>query len=281
MTENEAIEGIFDSHAHYFDRRFETETEGGAAAILEAIMPCPVAHIVNVGTNLENSRAAVAQAARYPGMLAAVGIHPEDCHAMTDEDAALSALAELLGDRETRRRNKIVALGEIGLDYHYERYSDVPLDRAREMRFFEAQLELAERLELPVIIHDREAHGDCFEAILRHPNVRGVFHSYSGSAEMARELVRRGWYLSFSGTLTFKNAARVREAAAVVPRDRLLVETDAPYLAPHPLRGSLNHSGLLVHTLAALAEIRGCSASEAAYQTSENAQMLFQTADIV
>lgn len=281
MTENEPIEGIFDSHAHYFDRRFETETDGGAAAILGAIMPCPVAHIVNVGTNLENSRAAVAQAARYSGMLAAVGIHPEDCHALTDEDAALSALAELLGNRETRRRDKIVALGEIGLDYHYENYGEIPLDKRRELAFFEAQLELAEKLELPVIIHDREAHGDCFEAVLRHKNVRGVFHSYSGSAEMARELVRHGWYLSFSGTLTFKNAARVREAAASVPRDRLLIETDAPYLAPHPERGHLNHSGLLVYTLGTLAEIWACTPMEAARKTAENAKKLFGITDFV
>lgn len=130
-----------------------------------------------------------------------------------------------MGDAESRRRDKIVALGEIGLDYHYETYGELPLDRAKEMAFFEAQLELAEALDLPVIIHDREAHGDCFEAVLRHPGVRGVFHSYSGSAEMAHELVRRGWYISFSGTLTFGNAARVREAAGAVPRDRLLVET--------------------------------------------------------
>lgn len=269
-----AVSGIFDSHAHYFDRRFEAEADG-AGAVLSQIMPNPVSHIVNVGTNPENSVAAVRQAARYPGMFAAVGIHPEDCHGLSDEDAAMERLCALLGTAETRLRDKIVALGEIGLDYHYENYGEIPLDKAKEMRFFEAQLELAEKLGLPVIIHDREAHGDCFEAVLRHPDVRGVFHSYSGSAELAHELVRRGWYISFSGTLTFKNAARVRAVAETVPFERILVETDAPYLAPHPYRGHLNHSGLLVHTLGALAEIKGCTPEIAAQKTAENAKKLF------
>lgn len=275
-----AINGIFDSHAHYFDRRFEAEV-GGADAILSTIMPDPVAHIVNVGTNPENSAEAVKQAARYAGMFAAVGIHPEDCHCLSDEQLAMDRLRALLGTRESRLRDKIVAIGEIGLDYHYENYGEIPLDREKEMRFFEAQLDLAEETDLPVIIHDREAHGDCFEAVLRHPNVRGVFHSYSGSAEMAHELVRRGWYLSFSGPLTYKNAARVRAVAETVPFDRILVETDAPYLAPHPLRGQLNHSGLLVYTLAVLAEIKGCSPELAAQKTSENAKRLFRCSEFV
>ena len=149
------------------------------------------------------------------------------------------------------------------------------MDKEKQMIFFRTQMEMAQLIEIPVIIHDREAHGDCFETILRYPGVIGVFHSYSGSAEMAKELVRRGWYVSFSGTLTFKNAARVREAAMAVPRDRLLIETDAPYLAPHPMRGQLNHSGLLVHTLQVLADLWNCSPQQAAFQTAENAKRLF------
>lgn len=266
---------IFDTHAHYFDRRFENEAEGGADAILSRIMPDPVYRVINVGTNCQNAHLAIAQAARYEGMYAAVGIHPEDCHYITDENAALDELRAILGDRESRKRNKLVALGEIGLDYHYENYGEIPMDKAKQARFFEAQMELARELDLPVIIHDREAHGDCFETVLRHPEVRGVFHSYSGSADMARELVRRGWYISFSGTLTFKNANRVREAASAVPRDRLLIETDAPYLAPHPHRGKLNHSGLLIHTLDTLAEIWSCTPEEAAEITAQNAEKLF------
>lgn len=267
--------GIFDTHAHYFDRRFENEVEGGAHAILSEIMPNPVDCIINVGTNCKSSRRAVRQAAEYDGMYAAVGIHPEDCHFITDEDAAMLDLRELLEDVKSRARDKIVAIGEIGLDYHYENYGEIPMDKEKQARFFEAQMELAQELGLPVIIHDREAHGDCFETVLRYPKVHGVFHSYSGSAEMARELVRRGWYLSFSGTLTFKNANRVREAAMAVPRDRLLIETDAPYLAPHPHRGKLNHSGLLVHSLDTLAELWSCTPEEAARQTAENAKKLF------
>ncbi len=268
---------IFDSHAHYFDGRFLKEVEGGARAILSDIMPDAVSHIVNVGTNLNSSRAAVAQAAEYDGMYAAVGIHPEDCHYITDPNAVLSDLRKLLGAPETRARDKIVALGEIGLDYYWQSYADgtIPMDKKKQAYFFDAQMKLARELDLPVIIHDREAHGDCFEAVLRHPDVRGVFHSYSGSAEMARELVRRGWYISFSGSLTFKNAERVREAARAVPRDRLLIETDAPYLAPHPMRGKINHSGLLSYTAQTLASLWDCTPEEAVSVTAQNAKKLF------
>ena len=173
-----SLHGVFDSHAHYFDRRFEAETADGAAGILRSVMPEPVEWIVNVGTNPETSRAAIRQAAEWQGMYAAVGIHPEDCHFC--DESALDDLRALLGDTESRRKNKIVAIGEIGLDYHADFFGDQPLDRAMEMTFFEEQIKLAEELDLPVIIHNRDAMGDCFEAILRHPNLRGVMHSYSG-----------------------------------------------------------------------------------------------------
>lgn len=267
-------EGIFDSHAHYFDARFDRESEGGADAILHTVLSKTVKYIVNVGTNPETSRAAVAQAARYAGMFAAVGIHPEDAHAL-NETAAMEELHGLLGTAETRKRDKIVAIGEIGLDYHAGNFGPHPLDKPLEMRVFEAQLSLAEELDLPVIVHDRDAHGDIFETVLRHPAARGVMHSFSGSPELAREYVRRGWYVSFSGTLTFLNAPRVREAARAVPRDRLLIETDCPYLAPHPMRGRLNHSGLLVYTAETLAELWNCSPQEAIDLTRQNAERLF------
>lgn len=279
MSFDPAFTGIFDSHAHYFDKRFDREYEGGAEALLGTICPKPVANILNVATNLENAKAVLSQAARHNGMYAAIGIHPEDCHAYTDEGTALSELERLL--QENRAGGKLVALGEIGLDYHTDEFIEGKLDKAKEMRFFEAQLELAKAYDLPVIIHDRDAHGDCFETILRHPGVRGVFHSYSGSAEMAKDLVRRGFYISFSGTLTFHNAEGVRRVAASIPRERLLIETDAPYLAPHPFRGSLNHSGMLIYTLQTLAELWGCSAQEAADQTAKNAKRLFSIADSV
>ncbi len=270
-----SLQGIFDSHAHYFDKRFEKEYEGGAERLLAEIMPTPVSHILNVGTDPHNSEIAVRQALDHAGMYAAVGIHPGDCHYLSNREAAMEELCTLLGTDEERRRKKIVAIGEIGLDYYFEKYGEIPMDRALEQWYFDRQMELAEKLDLPVIIHDREAHGDCFETVLRYPKVRGVFHSFSGSAEMARELTRRGWYISFSGTLTFKNAERVRAAARAVPRDRLLVETDAPYLAPHPMRGRLNHSGLLVHLLNMLAELWECTPAEAACVTAQNAKKLF------
>ncbi len=263
--------GIFDSHAHYFDRRFADETEGADAILETEVFGQGVAGVINVGTSNGNNRICIAQAAKYPKMYAAVGIHPEDVQfgggALDDE---MAALCELLDTREKRLKNKIVALGEIGLDYHMENP-----DKARQAEFFEAQLALAEKLDIPVLIHDREAHGDCFEAVLRHPNVRGVFHSFSGSAEMARELVRRGWYISFSGVVTFKNARRVGEVAVGIPRDRILVETDAPYLAPVPFRGRINHSGLICHTAKALADLLGLSYAETVVLTATNARTLF------
>ena len=271
------MECIFDTHAHSFDQKFDS-VEGGADAVLcDLFENQSIAGIVNVGTNLQNAREVIEQAARYPKMYAALGIHPEDCHFITDPEAALAALSALLENEEARKQNKIVALGEIGLDYHWQSYDNgrIPMNKELQAFFFEEQMKLAEKLSLPVIIHDREAHGDCFETVLRYPNVKGVFHSYSGSAEMARELTKRGWYISFSGTVTFTNAARVREAAAAVPRDKLLIETDAPYLAPHPNRGKLNHSGYLSFVLSTLAQIWNCSPEEAALQTYKNANAFF------
>ncbi len=266
---------IFDSHAHYFDRRFEREYEGGAEALLERILPHTVERIINVGTDITTSRRAVEMASRYEGMYAAVGIHPGDCHMIEDVEDALSQLEEMICDPQKRARDKIVAIGEIGLDYHFPMYGEKPMDRALEEKVFRRQMAMAEQYRLPVIIHDREAHNDCLEIAFDYSKVTGVFHSFSGSGEMAKELVKRGWYVSFSGTLTFQNARRVREAALAVPRDRLLIETDCPYLAPHPHRGELNHSGLLVHTLDTLASLWDTTPEEAAEVTFSNAERLF------
>lgn len=257
---------FFDSHAHYWDARFEVETESGTDALLSTLFESTVSGIVNVGTNLETTLLSIRQAQRYACMYAAGGIHPGDI----PEDAVIDTLEMVWTPLFQNPENKLVALGEIGLDYHY-----TPFDKARQMMFFEAQMALAEKLSLPVIIHDREAHGDSFDMIRRFPRVRGVFHSYSGSAEMAKELTRRGWYISFSGVVTFKNARKVREVAAMIPADRILIETDAPYLAPEPFRGRLNHSGLMVYTAKALSEILGKTAQEIADLTSENAMRLF------
>lgn len=264
------MEKLFDSHAHYYDDRFESE-QGGADALLTSLFAGEVGGIVNVGTNLENMQTVVDAAKRYENMYAAVGIHPSDGQAYTDVAAAVSVLRDFLGDAESRRARKIVALGEIGLDYHYE-----DTDRAQQAEMLEAQLALAEALSMPVIIHDREAHGDCFDAVCRHPNVTGVFHSYSGSAEMARDLVRRGFYISFSGVVTFKNAPRVREAVAAVPIDRLLIETDCPYLTPHPYRGKMNHSGYMRYTAEAVAAVKGVDVDSLIRSSADAARTLFR-----
>lgn len=263
--------GMIDSHAHYFDKRFASESDGADTVLSKDVFGKGISAVINVGTRNETNLLAIAQAAKYDNMFAAVGIHPEDVQMPeVDLDPELWALTSLLKDADERKKNKIVALGEIGLDYHWE-----PVNKPLQQKCFDAQMELAEKCGLPVIIHDREAHGDCFETVLRYPSVRGVFHSYSGSPEMALELVKRGWYISFSGVLTFKNARKAVETAALVPLDRILIETDAPYLAPTGFRGKLNHSGLMGIIAQTLAEIKGISLEQAIASTADNARKLF------
>ncbi len=258
---------LFDTHAHYWDPRLENELgDAGLDTLLRTLLAGGVPHIVNVATAPASARLAVAQATRYPGMYTALGIHPSDGQGMADTEAALAEIEALLRDPASRA----VALGEIGLDYHYD-----GTDREAQKALFRAQMHMAERLSLPVIIHDREAHGDSVAIVREFPNVVGVFHSFSGSAEMARELVSLGYYISFSGTVSFKNAERVRVAAAAVPRDRLLIETDCPYLTPHPHRGKLNHSGYLTFTNEALAGAVGLVPEECAELTFRNACRFF------
>ena len=258
---------LFDSHAHYYDERF-IEESAGADALLAEIFSGDVDGIVNVGTSPKNNLLCLAMAQKYEKMYAALGIHPGDC--ADCERSALQDFADFLETHRAFRKEKIVAIGEIGFDYHYE-----PFDKEKQRFFFEGQMALAEKYDLPVIVHDREAHGDCFETVLKFPNVKGVFHSYSGSAEMARELIKRGWYISFSGVVTFKNAARVREVVASVPLDWLMIETDCPYLAPHPMRGKLNHSGYLHYTAEAIADVHGISVEKLAQVTHDNAKKFF------
>ncbi len=256
----------FDTHAHYWDSRL-ADGAGGPDADPATLFAGSVCAIVNVGTDPQTCRAAITQAARYTHMYTALGIHPSDCQHLTEARAdVLDDLRTLL----TAPASKAVALGEIGLDYHYP-----DTNRDIQQAYLHDQLELARSLDLPVVIHDREAHGDILTALHARPGVRGVLHSYSGSAEMVKELCRMGFYISFSGTVTFRNARRVAEAAAVVPESRLLMETDCPYLTPHPHRGELNHSGYLSYTNAALAQIRGISPQACAALTAENACRFF------
>ena len=253
----------FDSHAHYYDERFGSELTESVDVLIDALLKDSVSFILNVGTSPETSRLAIEQAKRFENMYVAAGIHPSDTRFLSDIDKELAEIEALL----TAPENKCVCLGEIGLDYHYE-----GTDKEKQMEYFEKQMLLAEKLGLPVCIHDREAHGDVMEVIRRHPNVKGILHSFSGSTEMALELVKLGYLISFSGTLTFTNAKKPREVAAALPKDKVLIETDCPYLTPHPHRGKINHSGYLAYTNATLAAIFGVSEEECARITEENAR---------
>ena len=256
----------FDSHAHYYDDRFESELDGSVDELIDALLSDSVSCIINVGTSPVASRQAAAQARLHENMYTAIGIHPSDTRFLSDIDAELADIERLILDKE----NKCVCLGEIGLDYHYEN-----TDKAKQHEYFERQMQLAEKLGVPVCIHDRESHEDVMAVIRKYPGVVGILHSFSGSAEMAKELVKLGYYISFSGTLTFTNARKPKEVAAVLPKDKVLIETDCPYLAPHPNRGKLNHSGYLEFTNRTLAEIWGISEEECARITEENARRVF------
>lgn len=254
---------FFDTHAHCDDKRFEEEYEGGTLGVINDCLNSNVSYIINIGTDINNSRVSVELSEKFENVYASCGIHPSEVF-YEDADKAISVIEELL------KHEKAVALGEIGLDYHYE---DIP--KELQMIYFEKQMMLAEKLGIPVIIHDRDAHGDCMDMIRKFPTVKGVFHSFSGSAEMAQELNRLGWYISFSGTVTFKNAKKPKEAAAIVDSDKLLIETDAPYLAPTPHRGELNRSSYVELTAEEIARLRGVSLEEIERITTENAKRLF------
>ena len=186
----------FDSHAHYYDERFTDECEKSVDELLDALFKSSVSYIVNIGTSPETSRLAIEQARRHKNMYTAIGIHPSDTRFLFDIDGEMADIESLILDKE----NKCVLLGEIGLDYHYP-----DTDKEKQFLYFDRQMSLAEKLNIPVCIHDRDAHGDVMDFIRKYPNVRGIVHSFSGSAEMAEELVKRGYMISFSGTLTFKN----------------------------------------------------------------------------
>lgn len=216
---------LFDTHAHYDSGAFNADR-------LEVLASMPekgVELILNPGCELESSRTAVSLSEQFPFVYAAVGVHPSDCGGEAINYDRLRELAE---------REKTVAIGEIGLDYYWK---DNP-PREFQQTVFRKQIELALELDLPVIVHDREAHQDSLNVVLDYPELRGVFHCFSGSPEMAGILLNRGWYLGFDGPITYKNAAKAPEVAAVTPLDRIVVETDSPYLTPVPFRGKRNDS---------------------------------------
>ena len=249
---------IFDSHAHYDDETFDQD-RGELRRNLPAQGIC---RIVNVGADLQGCRDAVALAAAYPYIYAGVGIHPECVNDTPDE--ALNEVGTLLD------APKVVAVGEIGLDYHFE--DNAPREVQRE--WFAKQLALANRRGFPVIVHDRDAHGDTMELLCKY-RPKGVVHCFSGSVEMMREVVRLGMYIGLGGAVTFKNARVPVEVAAAVPLDHLLLETDAPYMAPVPYRGKRCDSSMIAKTAERIAEIRQMPVEELLKATQQNASRLF------
>ena len=251
---------IFDTHAHMDDRAFEEDQE----ELLSRLPQEGIALLMNPGCSQASSLAAVELAKRYDYLYAAVGSHPDAADEVNE--AALDCYRSLC-----RENPKVKAIGEIGLDYHYE---DIPRDI--QQRAFRAQMELAREEKLPVIVHEREAHEDGMNIVAEFPEVTGVFHCYSGSLEMAKWLIDRGWYIGFGGVLTFKNARKALEVAANIPLERIVLETDCPYMAPEPFRGKRNDPGKLYRVAEKLAQLRGLTAEEVQAVTLENGKKLYR-----
>ena len=250
---------LFDTHAHYDDERFDGDRE----ALLASMPEKNVGLIVNPGCDIPSSRVAVELAGKFDFVYAAVGIHPENCADFESEQI------EKL--RELAKEPKVVAIGEIGLDYYWA--ENPPKDL--QQKVLRRQLLLAQELRLPVIIHDRDAHADTMAIVREFPQVRGVFHCFAGSTEMARELIGMGWMLSFNGAATFKNARKAPEVIAAVPLEKLMIETDAPYLTPVPHRGERNDSSYVRFVAGKIAEIKGLSPEEVERVTWENGRRFF------
>ena len=261
ITEVTAMQ-LFDSHAHYDDKRFDKDRD----ALLQSLPGHGVGYVTNIGCDVPTSRKSIALAERYGFIYATVGVHPHNADEMVPGD--IETLEALMAHPKVR------ALGEIGLDYHYD-FSP----RMVQMKRFAEQLDLAQRLRCPVVIHEREATRDCLDILRRFDIAKGVFHCYSGSLETAKILIDWGWHLSFTGVITFANARKTRDIIAWMPADRLMIETDCPYLTPEPFRGKRNESTKLIHTLRAVADIRGIPEEEAARLTTDNALRFYDIVD--
>ena len=254
---------FFDTHAHLDDAAFDSDRD----TLLADLPAQGIRWVLNPGCSLASSQQVVSLAQRYAHVYAAVGSHPQVAEEVTDV---------VVDQYRTwcRTHSKIQAIGEIGLDYHYDSIS-----REVQQNAFRAQMALAAERNLPVIVHDRDAHADTITILSEFPTVQGVVHCYSGSVEMARQLVERGWYLGFTGVLTFRNAKKVVEVAAALPMDRIVLETDSPYLAPVPLRGTRNTPANLPHIAEQLAALKGLSLAEVARITAENGKRLYRIMD--
>lgn len=251
---------LFDTHAHMDDRAFDQDRD----TLLSELPQQGIGLLMNPGCSLASSRQACALAGQYDYIYAAVGSHP---------DAADEVNADVLEAYHMlcKQNPKVKAIGEIGLDYHYE---DIP--RQRQLEAFRDQMALARELDLPVIVHEREAHQDGMAVVDEFPQVTGVFHCYSGSLEMAKELIKRGWYIGFTGVLTFKNARKAVEVAREIPLERIVLETDCPYMSPEPFRGRRNDPGKLYRMAQALAQIRDLPAEQVEAITFENGKRLYR-----
>jgi TatD DNase family protein len=249
---------LFDTHAHYDDEQFDPDRD----ELLSAMPENGIRLIVNAASNLPSSEKGLALADKYPFIYAAVGVHPHDSKQM-DENTVMK-LERLLA------HPKAVAVGEIGLDYHYDHSP-----RDVQQRRFREQLELARHVKRPVVIHEREAPRDTLDILRDYPDVTGVFHCFSGSWETARILLDKGWHLSFTGVITYKNARRSHEVIEKMPRERIMIETDSPYLAPEPRRGRRNSSLNLIYTAQKLAGLLRIDLEEAAALTLENGLRFF------
>lgn len=251
---------LFDTHAHMDDAAFDEDRH----ELIAALPQHGVGLVMNPGCSLASSRNADALSRQYDHIYAAVGSHP---------DAADEVNDTVLEEYRTlcKLNPKIKAIGEIGLDYHYE---DIP--REHQLKAFRSQMALAAELDLPVIVHERDAHADGLAVVDEFPTVKGVFHCYSGSLELARELVKRGWYIGFTGVLTFKNAKKAVEVAANLPLERIVLETDCPYMSPEPFRGKRNDPGKIYRMAEKLAEIRGLDVAEIHRITTENGKHLYR-----
>ena len=250
----------FDTHAHYDDEKFDSDRD----MILGGLAPAGISLVLNPGCDVQSSQIAAELAERFDFVYAAAGLHPENCAGCGEP--------EFEAIRKICEREKVVAVGEIGLDYYWK---DNP-PRAFQQAVFRRQLEMSLEMDLPVIIHDREAHGDCLSIVKEYSGLRGVFHCFSGSPEMAEELLKNGWYLGFDGPITYKNSKKAPEVVALCPMDRLLLETDSPYLAPVPMRGKRNDSRNLPYIASRIAEIKGCMPEEVALAAKENGKHLFR-----
>ena len=251
---------LFDTHAHMDDRAFDADRE----ELIRSFPGQGLALVMNPGCSLESSRNVDALTREFPFLYGAVGSHPD----VADEvdEAVLEEYRQIVAGNP-----KIKAIGEIGLDYHYE---DIPRDVQKKA--FRMQMELARELGLPAIVHERDAHEDGMKIVEEFPEVTGVFHCYSGSLEMAKWLVARGWYIGFTGVLTFRNARKALEVAAQIPLDRIVLETDCPYMAPEPFRGKRNDPTKLYRMAEKLAELRGLTVEEVHAITTENGKRLYR-----